>query len=69
MCQQSVTNKGYQSRPIHVVTFTFILILVTDCVQKRRGQALLISFTKSDYMDRMLAKVWNVGYENLCETV
>ena len=30
--------------PIHVVTFTLISILVTDYIQKRRGQALLFSF-------------------------
>ena len=29
---------------IHVVTFTLISILVTDYIQKRRGQALLFSF-------------------------
>ena len=30
--------------PIHVITFTLISILVTDYIQKRRGQALLFSF-------------------------
>ena len=30
--------------PIHVVTFTLISLLVTDYIQKRRGQSLLFSF-------------------------
>ena len=30
--------------PIHVVTFTWILLLATYYIQKRRGQTLLFSF-------------------------
>ena len=30
--------------PIHVVTFTLISNLATDCIQKRTGQALLFFF-------------------------
>ena len=37
-------NYGFSLCPIHVVTFTLISSLVTDYIQKRRGQALLSSF-------------------------
>jgi hypothetical protein len=37
-------QKQREECPIHVVTFTLMSILITDYIQKRRGQALRFSF-------------------------
>ena len=40
----SATSLKIDKCLVHVVTFTLISILVTDYIQKRRGQALVFSF-------------------------
>ena len=44
ICQVNIINYSSLCRLIHVVVKNFISILVTDYIQKRRGQALLFSF-------------------------